>query len=135
MHIFKSCGLFHSAAANALITASICVGSVLGLQTFQAKDAPRYIPGKITVLSTQSAAFVVAVSLRLYYGWQNSRKEKAAIAQQTIDGIEWLNCKSPLFALGDVMLTECLDSYRQREPYFPVSVLEGRMRIGWHDPF
>jgi hypothetical protein len=110
--------------ANALITASMCVGSIIGLQTFQAKDAPRYIPGKITVLSTQSAAIMVAVILRLYYGWQNSRKAKAALSQQTIEGIEWLNCKSPLFAFGDVMLTKCLDSYRQRKPYFPVPILD-----------
>ncbi|KIM82059.1 hypothetical protein PILCRDRAFT_820966 [Piloderma croceum F 1598] len=79
------------AVANALITASICVGSIIGLQTFQAKDAPRYIPSKITVLSTQSAAIMVAVILRLYYGRQNSRKAKAAITQQTIEDIEWLN--------------------------------------------
>jgi hypothetical protein len=43
---------------------------------------------------------MIAVILRLYYGWQNSRKEKAAIAQQTIKNIEWLNCKSPLLELG-----------------------------------
>jgi len=92
----KSSGPFCSAVANALITASLCVGGIIGPQTFQAKDAPQYIPGKITVLAAQSMAIMVAVILRLYYGWQNSCKEKAGDAQQTIKDIEWLNCKSLL---------------------------------------
>ncbi|KIM79877.1 hypothetical protein PILCRDRAFT_547826 [Piloderma croceum F 1598] len=79
------------AVAHALITASLSVGGIIGPQTFQAKDAPQYIPGKITVFASQSAAIMVAVILRLYYGWQNSRKEKTAIAQETIKDIEWLN--------------------------------------------
>ena len=120
--------LFHSAVANALITGSVCVGGIIGPQTFQARDAPQYIPAKISVLATQSTAILVAIIIRLYYGWQNSRKEKAAITQKTIKDIEWLNCKSTLFKLGDTMLIRCPYSYRQRKPYFPISVLDWDQR-------
>lgn len=76
--------------ATSLISAAFCIGSIIGPQTFQEKDAPQYIPAKIAVLATQSAAILVAVTARLYYGWQNSRKETAS-AQMTVKDIEWLN--------------------------------------------
>ncbi|KIM92204.1 hypothetical protein PILCRDRAFT_298 [Piloderma croceum F 1598] len=76
-------------AASALVSAAFCIGSIIGPQTFQAKDAPQYIPAKITVLATQFAAIMVAVTARLYYGWQNSRRQK--MANTTIKDVEWLN--------------------------------------------
>jgi hypothetical protein len=74
------------------------------------------------VLATQSAAILVAVTARLYYGWQNSRKETAS-AQMTVKDIEWLNCKFLLFKPGDMTFIKPFASYRQRESDFPVSVL------------
>lgn len=58
----------------ALIAGSFSVGNIIGPQTFQAKDAPQYIPAKITVLATQAGAAVVAFVLFLYYVWTNRRK-------------------------------------------------------------
>jgi hypothetical protein len=84
----------YSVFATALISAAFCIGSIIGPQTFQAKDAPEYIPAKIAVLATQSAAIMVAITARLYYGWQNSRREKVATTQKTPENIEWMNCKS-----------------------------------------
>ena len=98
--------LLHSVFANALITASFSIGSIIGPQTFQAKDAPHYIPAKITLLATQSAAIVVVVIARMYYGWQNSHKEKVIHMQKTIKDIEWLNCKCPAFKLRHMQLTK-----------------------------
>ena len=46
-----------------LVSVSFGVGNGIGLQTFQARDAPRYIPAKITVLATQAAAAGVAAVL------------------------------------------------------------------------
>jgi hypothetical protein len=94
-HIWHSFRVF----ANAIISASFCIGSIIGPQTFRAKDAPQYIPAKIAVLATQSAAIMVAVTARLYYGWQNSRKEKLASTQKTTKDIEWLNCECQSFQL------------------------------------
>ncbi|KIM92205.1 hypothetical protein PILCRDRAFT_299 [Piloderma croceum F 1598] len=78
-------------AASALVSAAFCIGSIIGPQTFQAKDAPQYIPAKIIVLATQSAAILVAVMARLYYGWQNSRREATSRTRKTVKDLEWLN--------------------------------------------
>lgn len=80
--------------ANGLVSGALAVGSIIGPQTFRAKDAPQYIPAKIIVLVTQAAAVLIAVIARLYYGYQNSRKEKAVSLMSKVDDIEWLNCKS-----------------------------------------
>lgn len=58
----------------ALIAGSFSVGNIIGPQTFQARDAPRYIPAKIIVLATQAGAAIVAFALFLYYIGVNKRK-------------------------------------------------------------
>lgn len=63
--------------AVALVSGSFSVGNIIGPQTFQARDAPRYIPAKITVLATQAAAAGVGAMLFWYYVWANKRKDKA----------------------------------------------------------
>ena len=62
--------------AMALISGSFSVGNIIGPQTFQAKDAPQYIPAKITVLATQGAAALVTFVLFCYYRWANMQKDK-----------------------------------------------------------
>ena len=64
----------------ALVSGSFSVGNIIGPQTFQARDAPGYIPAKIAVLATQAAAAAVAGVLFLYYVWANKRKEKAMVS-------------------------------------------------------
>lgn len=64
-------------ASVALIAGSFSVGNIIGPQTFQARDAPQYIPAKIIVLATQSGAALFAVLLFLYYVWANKRKDAA----------------------------------------------------------
>ena len=66
--------------AVALVSGSFSVGNIIGPQTFQARDAPRYIPAKIAVLATQAAAAGVAGVLFSYYVWANGRKEKAMLS-------------------------------------------------------
>lgn len=46
--------------AIALVSGSFSVGKIIGPQTFQARDAPRYISAKITVVATQAGAARVA---------------------------------------------------------------------------
>ncbi|KAK2738250.1 hypothetical protein FQN57_007113 [Myotisia sp. PD_48] len=69
------------AVSAALLTASFSVGNIIGPQTFQAKDAPQFIPAKIAVLATQAAGAVVTVVLFLYYVWANRRKDKVRAEQ------------------------------------------------------
>ena len=64
----------------ALVSGSFSVGNIIGPQTFQARDAPGYIPAKIAVLATQAAAAGVAAMLFSYYVWANRRKEKAVLS-------------------------------------------------------
>jgi hypothetical protein len=76
-----------------LVSGSFAIGSIIGPQTFRAKDAPQYMPAKIIALATQAGAVLVAVVARLYYGYQNSRKDKAASSMDKVGNIEWMNCK------------------------------------------
>lgn len=61
----------------ALISGSFSVGNIIGPQTFQARDAPDFIPAKIAVLATQSGGALIAVMLFCYYVWANRRKDIA----------------------------------------------------------
>ena len=66
--------------AVSLVSGSFSVGNIIGPQTFQAKDAPGYIPAKITILATQAAAAGFAAVLFWYYVWANGRKDKATLS-------------------------------------------------------
>ncbi|KAF9878393.1 hypothetical protein CkaCkLH20_03885 [Colletotrichum karsti] len=55
---------------------SYCTGNAIGAQVFQAKDAPRYIPG-LTVCAILFGVEAVLMSLwRLHYSVQNRRRAK-----------------------------------------------------------
>ena len=68
--------------ALALISGSFSVGNIIGPQTFQAKDAPKYVPAKVTVLATQAAGALLAFVLFLYYVWANKSKHAAPVESQ-----------------------------------------------------
>jgi hypothetical protein len=55
----------------ALIGACSAIGSIIGAQSFQARDAPEYRPAKITALATQAAGACTTVLLFLWYVWRN----------------------------------------------------------------
>jgi len=57
---------------NALTLVCFAVGNILGTQTFQAKEAPGYISGKISIVATLSALCFVIMILR----WLNLRLNK-----------------------------------------------------------
>ena len=60
--------------AMAPISGSFSVGNIIGPQTFQAKDAPKFHPPKITVLATQGAGAAVAAALFGWYVYANKHK-------------------------------------------------------------
>lgn len=81
--------------AMALLAGSFNVGNIIGPQTFQARDAPQYIPAKVTVFATLAAGAVCAPLLKLYYQWENCRRDKrdeqqVDIAVDTTDQ-DWQN--------------------------------------------
>ncbi|RDW61551.1 hypothetical protein BP5796_11443 [Coleophoma crateriformis] len=55
----------------ALISGSFSIGSIIGPQMFQAKDAPRYRPAKIAIMATQAGGAIIAIVLFGYYVWAN----------------------------------------------------------------
>lgn len=57
-----------------------CVGNMAGSQIFKTKDAPRYVPGTVGACVCLGLEFVLICSWRLYYVWQNKKRDKAAIA-------------------------------------------------------
>ncbi|KAF8211188.1 MFS general substrate transporter [Mycena galopus ATCC 62051] len=65
---------------NAMTLVSFALGNIVGTEIFQPKDAPAYIPGKITILVLLTAQLAVVILLR----WVNLRlntKKHAKIAE------------------------------------------------------
>ncbi|KAL3474259.1 major facilitator superfamily domain-containing protein [Aspergillus californicus] len=60
-------------AGSSLVSVAFSIANIIGPQTFQAKDAPGYIPAKITIVAVNAGAIIVATSLRIVYGARNAR--------------------------------------------------------------
>ncbi|GAB7331297.1 hypothetical protein MBLNU13_g02744t2 [Cladosporium sp. NU13] len=56
-----------------------CVGNMAGSQIFKEADAPRYIPGTIGAGVSLGLEFLLIVIWRVYYMWQNRRRDKKAL--------------------------------------------------------
>ncbi|KAJ5602225.1 hypothetical protein N7510_011759 [Penicillium lagena] len=56
----------------AIISTAFSIANIIGPQTFQARDAPQYIPAKITLVAVNAAAIVVSTILRIMYGRRNT---------------------------------------------------------------
>jgi ACS family allantoate permease-like MFS transporter len=61
---------------NAITLVSFAVGNILGTQTFQAKQAPGYISGKISIIATLGILCFVILILRWYNDMLNKKNEK-----------------------------------------------------------
>lgn len=61
---------------TALAAVAFNLGNVIGPQTFQARDAPQYIPAKITIMATVCSGAIVSVVLMVYYRWENARRDR-----------------------------------------------------------
>jgi len=69
---------------NAMTMVSFATGNILGTQTFQAKQAPGYISGKISIIATLSALCFVIMILRWYNGMLN-KKNQGILAEMSED--------------------------------------------------
>lgn len=65
---------------NAMTLVSFAVGNILGTQTFQAREAPGYISGKISIIATLGALCFAILVLRLYNDRLNKQNEKILAA-------------------------------------------------------
>ncbi|KAL9942783.1 hypothetical protein D7B24_004172 [Verticillium nonalfalfae] len=68
-------GATKRAFAVAIVSGSFSLGNIIGPQTFQARDAPDYIPAKLAVMGTQAGCAFVTVCLVAYYAWTNKKRD------------------------------------------------------------
>ncbi len=61
---------------NAIVLMSFCIGNVIGPETFQAKDAPQYIPAKITIVAFMSVGILLTLLLDLLYHLENKKRDR-----------------------------------------------------------
>ena len=61
-----------------LAHADITGNNMRGSQIFRERDAPRYVPGTVGACICLGLEFTLIVSWRLYYLWQNKRRDKKA---------------------------------------------------------
>ncbi|KAF7324125.1 MFS domain-containing protein [Mycena kentingensis (nom. inval.)] len=80
-------------AANALISGAFSVGNIISPQLFLTKDAPQFLPAKIILLVTQVATALFAVTLSVYYRWQNKRRDRTMESPRPSgsDNLAWMN--------------------------------------------
>lgn len=77
----NTAGYTKRVASNAVIAIGFSVANIIGPQTFQSRDAPDYIPAKITIFAVAGGAMVVSVLLRVFYGFRNRRSVRERRAQ------------------------------------------------------
>jgi phosphotransferase system glucose/maltose/N-acetylglucosamine-specific IIC component len=59
-----------------MVAVSFAVANIVGPQTFQAHDAPQYIPAKVTILVVAALAAVTAFVLRILLGIRNKARNE-----------------------------------------------------------
>ncbi len=61
---------------NAVLLMSFCLGNILGPLTFQARDAPAFLPAKVAIVATTALAVVLVLALRTLLAWENARRDR-----------------------------------------------------------
>jgi len=68
------------ATINAMTLATFAVGNIVGTETFQPKDSPNFLPGKISIIVLLSTELLICfimrwINIRLNRGKQNAIRE------------------------------------------------------------
>ena len=90
----------------ALFWIGYCIGNIIGPQTFQAKDAPRFASAEITILVLFAVGLVDMLLMYFYLRLQNKKKEQERASsayvekegQEFLDLTDWEN-PSTVYAL------------------------------------
>ncbi|PLB45518.1 allantoate permease [Aspergillus steynii IBT 23096] len=78
-------------AMNAIVLMSFCLGNILGPLTFRTKDEPDYIPAKIAIVATVAVAILFTVILKIYYIYENRRRDRKGEGLQHQENSEFLD--------------------------------------------
>ncbi|KAJ4203428.1 hypothetical protein FSOLCH5_007733 [Fusarium solani] len=70
-------GRTKKSVTSTVLFIAYCVGNSVGAQVFRAKDAPLYIPAIVVCSTMYGLEFVIMICWRMYYVWQNRRRDKA----------------------------------------------------------
>ena len=68
------------AFVTAFMNAAFAIGSIIGPQTFQARDAPKYQPAKISLIATYSSSILLTILVYIFYRFANHQRDKQAPA-------------------------------------------------------
>ena len=71
---------------NAMTLAAFCVANIVGTETFLPKDAPGYLPGKISILVLLSAQVVLCFIIRWVNMWMNKQKKRKLEELKQVNG-------------------------------------------------
>ncbi|KAI0446464.1 putative allantoate permease [Xylaria telfairii] len=74
-------GYTKKVTVNAVVAVGFGIANIIGPQTFLSWEAPGYISAKITIFAVNGAVIVVAIMLRLLYGWRNRQRIKQRQAE------------------------------------------------------
>lgn len=91
-------------AANAAVAIAFGIANIIGPQTFQSRDAPDYIPAKITIFGVAGGAMLISTCLRLLYGWRNRANVKNRRAQ--LQGLSPDEAKDVSVSVSDQDMTD-----------------------------
>jgi predicted MFS family arabinose efflux permease len=70
----------------AAMSACYGIGAIIAPQTFQDKDKESgYFPAKITVMATQATCTILFIMLRMYYVWENRRRDRLFRKQEVLE--------------------------------------------------
>ncbi|KAI1348483.1 putative allantoate permease [Xylaria sp. FL0043] len=69
-------GYTKKVTTNAIVIAGYGIGSVIGPQTFLSREAPGFITAKIIIFAASGGVIILAIMLRLLYGWRNRKRIK-----------------------------------------------------------
>lgn len=89
MLIMDPAGQTKRALATAMLLMGGGCGGIVASFAFQSKDAPDYIPGMITAITSQ-AVTVVLVSLNWVYFWRRNKKaERGEVVLENTPGFRY----------------------------------------------
>ncbi|ROV93823.1 hypothetical protein VMCG_08817 [Cytospora schulzeri] len=76
---------------NAILLMSFCLANIIGPLTFRGKDAPEYLPAKITIVVSTAFSCCTTALLMAYYTYENKRRDKLVGGTEHKENSEFLD--------------------------------------------
>ncbi|GMG20642.1 unnamed protein product [Ambrosiozyma monospora] len=76
---------------NISVMIGFAVGNITGPQSYRVKDAPQYLPAKISMLVTQAVSVVIAFAILITYFYRNKQRDHSQVDIEVDDKEEMEN--------------------------------------------